>query len=112
MSVAGAGCLDSVISSAIMNRMMPPAVCSAASETPSWRSTGPPNRANSRMMTVAMSTALTAIAAPLGPRHIGGQRGQQHGGVDRADDGKEGGERGQRGFEHGAGRGLEGARRF
>ena len=46
---------------------------------------------------------------PLGPRHIGGHRAEQHGGVDRADDGKEGGERGQGGFEHGAGRWLAGA---
>ena len=60
------------------------------------------------MITVAMNTALMAIARRSCARHVGRERGEQHGRVDRADDGKEGGERGQRGFEHGAKRGFEG----
>jgi hypothetical protein len=58
----GPGRFASVISSAIMNRMIPPAVCSAESETPSWVRTGCPTRAKMRMMMVAMNTAFTAIA--------------------------------------------------
>jgi hypothetical protein len=45
-----------------MNRMMPPAVWSAASETPSSVKTGCPTSAKRRMMMVAMTTALTEIA--------------------------------------------------
>ena len=60
-------------------------------------------------MIVAMNTALTAIARRSARGHIGGQRGEQHGGVDRADDGKEGGEGGEGGFEHGAGQRACGA---
>jgi len=51
--------------------------------------------------------------APLGTRHVGRQRGEQHRRIYRADDRKKGGERGERGFEHGVGfAGFEGAGGF
>ena len=55
------------------------------------------------MITVAMNTALTAIARRSARVSLARQRGEQDGGIDRADHGEEGGERGEGGFEHGGG---------
>ena len=62
------------------------------------------------MMIVAMSTALIAMALRSARVILVVMRAEQHGGVDRADDGKEGGEGGQKGFEHGYGQGSCGRR--
>lgn len=77
-----------------MNRIMPPAVCNAASETPSCRRVGSPNSANESTIKVAMKHGLGRDRPPFSPRHIGGQRGEQHSRVDGADDRKKGGEGG------------------
>ena len=77
------------------------AVWSAASETPSWRQHRPAEQGEQQNDHGGDEHRLDGNCPPFGPRHVGGHRGEQHGGVDRADDGKEGGKRGEGGLEHG-----------
>ena len=91
---------DSVMSRAMMRRMMPPATCSAGSDTPSCVSTGWPNSAKASTIRVAMATALIEIARRSALVACGVSEAAMTAEIDRADDGEEGGEGGERRFEH------------
>ena len=62
VSRAGEGRFDSVMSSAMIRRMMPPATWSAGSDTPSCVRIGCPNSAKASTISVAMATALSEMA--------------------------------------------------
>jgi hypothetical protein len=67
----GPGCRESVMSSAMMSRIRPPATWSAARDTPSWVRIGPPASAKKRTITVAMRTALKEMARRSEPVMLG-----------------------------------------
>ena len=87
VSRAGEGRFDSVMSSAMIRRMMPPATWSAGSDTPSWVRSGCPNRAKASTISVAMATAFSEMAR-LRLRRVRREGSDQDGRIDGAYDRK------------------------
>ena len=88
------------ISSAIMSRMIPPAVCSAGMDTPSCAEQRPARERRDGEDAGRDQRRPDRDQPALGCSHDRRQRREQHRSLDRADRGEEGREAGERGRKH------------